>query len=264
MNIRPKTRLLVPLLALSMTIATVASVNAQDRQYQRSRGADASLQITFGSTPHWVGIPGTRIREIRQGDRTDYDMFRYGRTYYAYNSDNDRWYTSRGWRGEFTMIDDRSVPSELRRVPRNHWRNYPSSWEARNSGRNYRDRNYQGSGGTSATLQINFGRSPHWMGVSGTRVEMVPVAERPNYDVFRYGGSYYVYNSNRWYSSPRESGRFTMIDDRAVPTELSRVPREQWRNYPAAWDNHNDNYNQNDNNNGRGRSRDRNRNRGGN
>jgi len=78
------------------------------------------------------------------------------------------------------------------------------------------------------------------MGVSGTRVEMVPMSERPDYDVFRYGGSYYVYNSNRWYSSPRESGQFTMSDDRSVPTELSRVPRDQWRNYPSTWDNRND------------------------
>ena len=247
MNIRSKTRLLVPLLTLSMTIATAASVNAQNRQYQRSGGPEASLQITFGTKPHWVGIPGTGIREIRQGDRTDYDMFRYGRSYYAYNNANDRWYMSRGWRGQFVLIDDRSVPRELRRIPRNHWRNYPTAWEERNYQGNHRDRNvrssndrdpnYRGSGGTSASLQVTFGSTPHWAGVSGTRVEMVPVAERPNYDVFRYGGTYYAYSSNRWYSSPRERGEFTMIDDRSVPNELSTVPREQWRNYPAGWEN---------------------------
>ena len=240
MSIRQKTRLLVPLLALSMTIATAASVNAQDRQYQRSRGTDASLQITFGSTPHWVSVPGTRVREIRQRDRTNYDMFQYGRRYYAYNNTNNRWYSSGGWRGQFTLIDDRSVPSEMRRVPRSHWRNYPTAWGNGSQQSNYQGRDYQGSGGTSATLQVNFGSTPHWTGVSGTRVEMVPAAERPDYDVFRYGGTYYVYNSNRWYSSPRESGQFTMIDDRSVPSEFSRVPREQWRHYPAGWGNQND------------------------
>jgi hypothetical protein len=234
MNIRSKMRL-VPLLVLGMAIATAASGNAQDRQYQRSRGTDASLQITFGTTPHWVGIPGTGIREIRQGDRTDYDMFKYGRSYYAYNNANDRWYMSRGWRGQFMLIDDRSVPRELRRIPRNHWRNYPTAWANRNYRGNYQSSNYQGSGGTSASLQVTFGSTPHWAGVSGTRVEMVPAAERPNYDVFRYGGTYYVYNSNRWYTSSRESGQFTAIDDGSVPSELSKVPRENWRNYPPAW-----------------------------
>ena len=252
MNIRPKTRLLVPLLALSMTIATAASVNAQDRQYQRPQGTSASLQITFGSAPRWVGIPGTRVREIRQGDRTDYDMFRYGRSYYAYNNADGRWYMSGGWRGQFVLIDDRSVPRELRRIPRNHWRHYPTAWADRNYQGNYQasnqDRNYQGSGGTSASLQVSFGSAPHWTGVSGTRVEIVPVAERPNYDVFRYGGTYYVYNSDRWYSSPRESGQFIAIDAGSVPTELSRVPREQWRNYPTDW------ANKNNNGNGRGRN----------
>ena len=274
MSIRPKLRILVPLLALGMTLATVASVRAQnrqyDRQYDRTRGGETSLQITFGSRPHWVGVPGTSVREIRQGDRTDYDMFRYGRSYYAYNSENGRWYVSRGWRGEFYLIDDRAVPTELRRIPRNHWRNYPTSWENRNYGdrryrgrdrgdRGYQDRSgdyqgrdsrdymgrdsrdnqgrdYQGSNGTTATLQVRFGSSPHWMGVNGTRVEVVPMGERPSYDVFRFGGTYYVYDNDRWYTSPRESGQFTMIDDRDVPAEFSRVPRQEWRHYPAAWD----------------------------
>jgi hypothetical protein len=253
-------------------LAVASSANAQDRQYQdrqnqdqryqdrqnqdRSRNAAVSLQINFGRAPHWTNIPGTRVRGIRQGDLTSYDMFRYGRNYYVYNNNNERWYGSRRWRGEFMLLDDRSVPRELRRIPRNNWRNYPASWEDRsyrnsnNRDSNYPDRNYQdrnngdrtyqngndqGSGGTSATLQITFGSSPHWAGVSGTRVEAIPVAERTNYDVFRYGGSYYAYNDNQWYMSPRESGSFVVIDARSVPAELSQVPRENWRNYPAAW-----------------------------
>jgi len=214
MILRSKMHRLVPMLALSMTLAMAASAHA---------GTDVSLQINFGSTPHWVAVPGTSVREIRQGDRTDYDMFQYGRSYYAYNNSNGRWYSSRRSRGRFVMIDDRSVPRELRRVPRSNWRNYPSAWDD------------QGSGGSSASMMVNFGSTPHWAGVSGTRVEVVSAAERPDYDVFRYGNSYYAYNSNRWYTSSRETGQFTAIDDRSVPTELSKVPRDQWRNYPASW-----------------------------
>jgi hypothetical protein len=226
MTIHPKKHLLVPLLALSMTLAVAAWVSAQDRHDQG--GTSVTLQINFGTAPHWEAVRGTRVRVIRQGDRTDYDMFRYGRYYYAYNHDNDQWYRGRNWRGRFMLIDERSLPAELRRVPRQHWRNYPSSWEDRRGGT---------PGASYATLQVTFGTRPHWVGVQGTRVEVIPANERPAYDVFRYGGSYYAYNDNRWYSSSRESGNFTLIEDRSVPSELTRVPREHWRNYPSAWQN---------------------------
>jgi hypothetical protein len=223
---RPRAHLLVPLLALSITFAVAASAQEQDRQYRRSSDTSASLRIDFGTQPRWEGVRGTQVRTIRQGDRTDYDMFRYGRNYYVYNNYNHRWYMSRRWRGQFTLISDRSVPRDLRRVPRNRWRNYPTAWE---------DRGYQGPGGNS--FMVSFGTRPRWSGISGTRVERIYGAERPGYDVFRYGGSYYAYNDNRWYMSANESGQFALIDDRSVPSEFSRVSRENWRHYPSQWDN---------------------------
>jgi len=123
MTIRPKTRLLFPLLVLSMTLAMAASVHAQG-------GASATLQVTFGTTPHWTGVPGTKVKEIRQAERPGYDMFRYGGKYYAYN--DNRWYMSGHDRGAFTAIDDHAVPSELARVPRDHWHNYPQGWADQN------------------------------------------------------------------------------------------------------------------------------------
>ncbi len=125
MTIRPTRHLLLPLLALGMTLAMVASAHAQSG-YPRTGGTSATLQITFGSTPHWTSVRGTRVQQIRQGERPDYDMFRYGGTYYVYS--NDQWYSSRRGRGQFRAIDARFVPRELTRVPREHWRNYPSAW----------------------------------------------------------------------------------------------------------------------------------------
>lgn len=133
--IRPKTHLLLPLLAMSMALGMAALVHAQDRHYQGSDNTSMTLQVTFGTTPHWMGVPGTRVREIRQAERPDYDMFRYGRNYYAYH--NNQWYMSRRWRGEFSAIDDRFVPNELSRVPREHWRNYPSGWSDQNGNPRY-------------------------------------------------------------------------------------------------------------------------------
>jgi hypothetical protein len=245
MIVRTKTRLVAPLLAMSMALVLAASASAQDRQYQRSQSSGVSLQINFGSTPHWSRVPGTQVREIRQGDRSDYDVFQYGRSYYAYNHRNDRWYMSRRWRGQFRLIDDRAVPSDLRRVPRDHWRYYPTSWEGRDNrydqGSAGSSRYDRGSDGSSATLRVTFGSTPRWGNISGTRVETVPVADRRDYDVFRYDNTYYAYNNNRWYSSQRETGDFTVIDDRTVPSELSRVPRDQWHSYPATWQNQNPN-----------------------
>jgi len=111
----------IPMIALSLTFATAAVVHAQD----------ASLSVTFGHTPHWVGVRGTRVREIRTSDRPDYDMFSYGGSYYAYN--NNHWYSSRRSRGHFRPIEDRQVPREISRVPRDHWHSYPSGWDQTNT-----------------------------------------------------------------------------------------------------------------------------------
>jgi hypothetical protein len=120
--------LLVPLLALSVTFAMLGSVRSA------SGATDVSIQINFGTSPHWVGVQGTHVQAIRPGDRTDYDMFHYGRFYYVYNHNDYRWYRSRTWRGRFLFIDERSLPGELRRVPRRNWRNYPSAWSDQGRG----------------------------------------------------------------------------------------------------------------------------------
>ncbi len=124
MTIRPRTYLLSPLLALSLALGFAGSVRAQDR---------ATLQVTFGTRPHWTTVRGTRVREIRSSERPDYDMFRYGNRYYAYTG--DRWYYSNRDRGEYQPIDDREVPRELARVPRDHWHHYPQTWQDRDDHR---------------------------------------------------------------------------------------------------------------------------------
>jgi hypothetical protein len=119
---------LVLLLTLSVALGTVPSVPTA------SGATDVSIQINFGTAPHWVGVQGTQVQVIRRADRTDYDMFHYGRFYYVYNHNDYRWYRSRAWRGRFVWIDERSLPDELRRVPRQNWRNYPATWHDEGKG----------------------------------------------------------------------------------------------------------------------------------
>ena len=47
--------LLLPTLALGLTLAMAPAAQA----------VDADLSVTFGHSPHWVGVHGTRVREIR-------------------------------------------------------------------------------------------------------------------------------------------------------------------------------------------------------
>ena len=135
MSIRPKTHLLLPLIALSLTLATAASVQAQDRRYSndaprwQDRNATMTVQGNYGGNSRWSGIRGTRVQQMRGMNRPQYDMFRYGGAYYIYN--NDRWYTSRRPRGQFVAIDERDVPREFSRVSRDYWLN--STWIDRNS-----------------------------------------------------------------------------------------------------------------------------------
>ena len=130
MTIRPKTHLLLPLLTLGLTLAMVASVQAQTRDYRGSSGPAMTLQVNFGTTPHWSGVRGTRVMMMRQAERPNYDMFRYGGYYYAYN--NNRWYRSHQVRGGYAYINDRDVPREVSRVPRAHWQSYPTGWNDQN------------------------------------------------------------------------------------------------------------------------------------
>jgi hypothetical protein len=226
MTNRRSRHLLLPLLALSMSLALAATVHAQQYQYGSGSSVSGTLRINLGGTPRWTSVSGTRVEEIADGQRPDYDMFRYNGSYYAYN--NDRWYTSRNDRGDFVMIDDANVPSEFSSIPRDHWRNYPSRWA-----NNYASP--QTPSRTSASLQIRFGSSPRWSTISGTRVEEISGGQRPDYDMFRVNNNYYAYNNDRWYSSRNDQGDFVMIDDASVPSELNTVPRDHWRNYPSRW-----------------------------
>jgi hypothetical protein len=88
--------------------------------------APATMQVDYIRTPYWMNLRGTRIWVVRSSARLDYDLFRVGGIYYAY--DNDQWYSSRHRSGMFAQADDRRVPRELARIPANQWRNYPNDW----------------------------------------------------------------------------------------------------------------------------------------
>jgi hypothetical protein len=127
MIVRPRLSSLLPLPGLCFILALAPAARADNPHDRGPDGASVSIQISFGTAPHWVAVRGTHVKEIREGERPDYDMFCTGGKYYVYQ--NDHWYMSRHSKGRFMAVDDRNVPRELSRVPREHWHKYPPGWE---------------------------------------------------------------------------------------------------------------------------------------
>lgn len=86
-----------------------------------------------------------------------------------------------------------------------------------------------------ATFRVEFGTTPHWTTVNGTRVQIVRDDERPDYDIFRVNGRYYVYSGGDWYVSDVPTGTFSYMEPRFVPNDLRRVPQTYWYSYPSDW-----------------------------
>jgi hypothetical protein len=122
------TKSVLPLLVLGVTLLSANPARAQDRddRWRVSVQAPAPPEVYFRHSPRWENIQGTRVYVVRDEDRPDYDMFRYGGSYYIYN--DGYWYRGDRWNGPFVAIDFSSVPDEFRSVPRDEWVSYPSNW----------------------------------------------------------------------------------------------------------------------------------------
>jgi hypothetical protein len=78
---------------------------------------------------------------------------------------------------------------------------------------------------------------PRVVVVDQPEVVLVPstsvyVVENSDYDVFRYGGTYYCYNDGYWYRSRSASGTFVTLDVRSVPRAVLNVPSRHWKHHP--------------------------------
>ena len=211
----------------------------RDRTWNVRPTADGTFQVRFSSTPRWIEVSrGVGMVEVR--NRPSYDMFRYGNRYYVYR--DGRWYTSTTWSGTFHAIDMRNVPMEISYVPRQHWVSYPVAWRSSERHPDWNDREWRAPDeDVSGTIKMSWRGRPRWSTVPGSRVMVVNRVQMPDYDVFRYGNTYFVYSDGQWYSARNWNATFMAIDDRAVPRALYQVPRRYWRTEPPDW-----NYSQRD------------------
>jgi hypothetical protein len=56
--------------------------------------------------------------------------------------------------------------------------------------------------------------------------------ERCNYDFFRYGVYWFIWNDGYWYRSSSFRGTYRVIDARYVPTAIWDVPSRHWKHHP--------------------------------
>ena len=81
-----------------------------------------------------------------------------------------------------------------------------------------------------AAPRVNLKAEPRLVAVGETRVHVL--ADPFDWDLFRYGGSWYMYSKGYWYRASVHTGPFRVVDVRVVPTVVLRVPPERWRHHP--------------------------------
>ena len=77
--------------------------------------------------------------------------------------------------------------------------------------------------------RVVFVERPDVVIVPGTSVYVV---ENTDYDVFQYGGSYYLSSGGYWYRSRSYNQPFAVVDVRSVPSAVLTVPSGNWRHHP--------------------------------
>lgn len=97
---------------------------------------------------------------------------------------------------------------------------------------------FPASAETSVGVSINIGnappppvvvfrREPRVVVVPGSTVYMV--SDDSDYDVFRYGVYWYVFNDGYWYRARAHRGPYAVVSARYVPAAIVNVPPKYWR-----------------------------------
>ncbi|HTM58118.1 MAG TPA: hypothetical protein VL123_06860 [Candidatus Udaeobacter sp.] len=219
----------LPLLVFALAVTAMPSAA---QVYTRSYApAPPRVDVDFRFSPHWVRVSGTNVLTVRSDEHPDYDMFSLGPNYYIY--DNGYWYRSDRWNGDYVAINVDDVPVDFQSVPQSMWRSYPTAWTTttyRNDRNN--DRYYYNVSNAPGPPAIYFRHNPRWVSV-GAGVRMVSEDQRPPYDMFQFGGMFYIYDNGYWYRSSRWSGPFFAVDEGSIPLEIYNVPRDWWHSYPT-------------------------------
>ena len=94
----------------------------------------------------------------------------------------------------------------------------------------------------SVSVQLNIRNAPPAPAVAyreEPRVVVVPGStvyvvddDRCDYDFFRYGVYWYIWNDGYWYRARNYRGPFAVIEARYVPAKVWNVPAKKWKHHP--------------------------------
>ncbi len=79
--------------------------------------------------------------------------------------------------------------------------------------------------------RVVFEDDPQFELVPDTDVYVV-VNAGSDYDMFRYGSSWYVCYQGYWYRAGSYDGPYVVVDVRSVPGEVVSVPERHWKHHP--------------------------------
>jgi len=180
----------------------------------------------------------------------DFDLYRFRSTWFLV--ENGVWYKSDSWRGPFFSTRADRLPREVLSVSapyRTHWyatgyryhdndndredyyrnsnndrynNNYDNRYNNNRYNNNYDDR-FWSSGQT-------FEVQPELRIIPSTNVYYL--RDNNGYEMYRYGNTWYVMDSGRWYSANTWRGPFVSIQVGSIPRDIMNLPysyRYYWR-----------------------------------
>ena len=87
----------------------------------------------------------------------------------------------------------------------------------------------------TVSLDINIGSPPQFALVPGTPVHHAPSV---SYNYFFYGGRYYLFHNELWFSAAYYNGPWAVIALERVPRPVLAVPVEYYKRPPGHWKKH--------------------------
>lgn len=180
--------------------------------------------LSFRTQPRMTLVRGTRVFYVRD-NRFDRDLYRYGSNWYYV--ENGVWYVADSWRGPFFTMRWRDVPVTVRRVPSE----YRRTWTFAGANEVDDGDDYYNDRGTRTVDRSDFvlDSAPSMSIIPGTSVYFL--RDEADYDLYRYGNSWYLADNGVWYRARSWRGPFTRIQTGSVPRSVFTIPsgyRKTW------------------------------------
>jgi hypothetical protein len=184
--------------------------------------------LSFRTQPRMSIVPGTRVYYVHD-NRFDRDLYRYGNNWYYV--ENGVWYAADTWRGPYFTMRWREVPASVRRLPSA----YRRTWTFAGASDFDEDDDYYNDRATRTVVRVGdrsdftLDMAPSMSIIPGSNVYYS--RDEADYDLYRYGNSWYLADNGGWYRASSWRGPFLRIQAGSVPRAVFTIPsgyRKTW------------------------------------